>query len=226
MKQKIIITGASGNLGSSIIKKLSKHGYTILGTTNSPASAIALREEGIAATSIDLRDEEAVGTYVAANQSGVVAAILTAGGFAAGNFVHTDRGALREMYSLNFETAYFLVRALLPVFEQRNGGQFILIGSRPALEAKEGKELIAYSLSKRLVFYLAELINEFGKTKNITATVIVPSTINTAANRAAMPQADYSKWVSPEAIADTVYFLLTDSGREIREGVMKLYNMA
>lgn len=100
------------------------------------------------------------------------------------------------------------------------------MGSRPALEAEEGKDLIAYAFSKRLVFYLAELINVYGKGKNISASVIVPSTIDTPANRQAIPHADFSKWVTPEAIADTICFLLSDSGRQIREGVVKLYNEA
>ena len=151
---------------------------------------------------------------------------MTVGGFAMGSFAETDGEALRHMYSLNFETAYFLVRALLPKFEQQGGGQFIFIGSRPALDPKAGKNLIAYSLSKSLVFHLAELVEAYGHDKGIRATVIVPSTINTPANRSAMPDADFSKWVSSDAIAETVAFLLSEAGQQVRQSVIKLYNEA
>lgn len=226
MEQSVIVTGASGNLGSGVVKKLKAAGYRVLGTVGSPGSAEALQKEGIEATPLDLSDEEAVQQYIDAKEDGVVAAVLTVGGFAAGGFCKTDGEALRRMYQLNFETSYFLVRALLPIFEKKGGGQFVLVGSRPALEPEEGKDLIAYAFSKRLVFYLAELINVYGKGKNISASVIVPSTIDTPANRQAIPHADFSKWVTPEAIADTICFLLSDSGRQIREGVVKLYNEA
>lgn len=86
--------------------------------------------------------------------------------------------------------------------------------------------MVAYALSKGLLFHLAELINEHGRKKNITATVIVPSTIDTLANRKAMPEADTTKWIKPEAIAESIAFLLTDPGMTLREGVLKLYNQA
>jgi NAD(P)-dependent dehydrogenase (short-subunit alcohol dehydrogenase family) len=85
---------------------------------------------------------------------------------------------------------------------------------------------VAYSLSKSLVFRLAELFNESGKSKNISATVLVPSTIDTPQNRASMPDADFAKWVPAASIADVVAFLLTDSGHMVRETVVKVYNGA
>lgn len=226
MNTSVIVTGASGNLGGVVVQKLKSAGYTVLGTVGSQGSAASLQKQGIMAAPLDLSDEAAVQQYVAGLDTDVSAAVLTVGGFTAGGFDKTDGETLRKMYSLNFETAYFLVRALLPVFASRGGGQVILVGTRPALLADEGKNLIAYSLSKKLVFYLAELINAHGREKNINATVIVPSTIDTPPNRKAMPDADFSKWVTPEAIADTIHFLLSDSGRQVRESVIKLYNEA
>jgi NAD(P)-dependent dehydrogenase (short-subunit alcohol dehydrogenase family) len=75
-----------------------------------------------------------------------------------------------------------------------------------------------------MVFKLAEFINVEGKDKNVTATVIVPSTIDTEANRKAMPGADFSKWVKPEVIAETISFYLSPEGRMIREAIVKIYN--
>ncbi|MDX1407116.1 MAG: hypothetical protein R3330_03255, partial [Saprospiraceae bacterium] len=94
------------------------------------------------------------------------------------------------------------------------------------IEAAAGKDMLAYALSKGMIFQLAELINAYGRKTRITATVIVPSIVDTPANRKAMPDADPAKWVSREAIAETVRFVLSESGRQMREGVIKLYHQA
>jgi NAD(P)-dependent dehydrogenase (short-subunit alcohol dehydrogenase family) len=119
-----------------------------------------------------------------------------------------------------------MVRPLLKRFEENGGGQFVFIGSRPALNPNEGRHEVAYALSKKLVDYLADLINAHGKDKNITATVVVPSIIDTPKNREILSDKDFSSWVSLNAIADTIDFILSDSGKQIREGKIKLYNNA
>jgi NAD(P)-dependent dehydrogenase (short-subunit alcohol dehydrogenase family) len=85
---------------------------------------------------------------------------------------------------------------------------------------------MAYALSKSLIFRLAELINADSRQSHVHATVIVPSTIDTAANRQSMPDAEFNKWVPAASIADTIAYLLTDSGSMLREGVIKVYNEA
>jgi NAD(P)-dependent dehydrogenase (short-subunit alcohol dehydrogenase family) len=126
---------------------------------------------------------------------------------------------------LNFYTAFHIVRPLLAHFLKRQGrGQFILVGSRPGLNPTYGKDFFAYSMSKAMIFRLAEFINLEGKDKLVTATVIVPSTIDTEANRKDMPDADFSKWVPAKNIADAVSYSLSDTGWMLRENVLKIYN--
>jgi len=108
--------------------------------------------------------------------------------------------------------------------QQNNYGRLIFIGARPALNPAQGKDLTAYALTKSLLFKLADFINEENKGKNITATVVVPSTIDTALNRKSMPGANPSDWVTPEAIADSMEFVVSDKGNALREPVLKLYN--
>jgi NAD(P)-dependent dehydrogenase (short-subunit alcohol dehydrogenase family) len=127
---------------------------------------------------------------------------------------------------LNFKTAYFIARPLMQHFEKVGGGQFILIGARPALKAEAGKDYVAYALSKSLVFALSELINASGSGKKISSTVIVPSTIDTEANRKSMPDANFSKWVKAESIAETIEFVLSDAGQSMRDTVIKMYHEA
>ena len=131
---------------------------------------------------------------------------------------------MRKMFSLNFETAYHVAR---PVFlhmqQEAIPGRIILVGARPALLAGAGKDMLAYGLSKSLLFKLAEYLNAEGKAKNIVTSVIVPSTIDTPTNRKEMPQADFSAWVTAEEIAETMAFITSAKGSTLREPVFKIY---
>ncbi len=226
MKKSILITGVSGSLGNTVWRRLAAAEYHILAPVRSQRSVDALQSEEVAATILNLTDEEAVRTYVkeAKEKWNVVGAVMLAGGFSAGDLLSTDKDTLGKMFALNFETTFYLVRELIPVFEQRGGGRFIFIGSKAALEPEEGKNEVAYTLSKQLIFHLAELVNAHGKGKGIDATVIVPSIIDTQKNRQFLPDADFAKWVSPEAIADTMCFALSEAGRQMRNSILKLYN--
>ncbi len=224
MKKSILVTGASGNLGSAVLKKFTTENYDIFAT--------GLKDEelhGVNIKAVDLTNESEVDQYmesITSDNPDLRAALLLVGGFAMGDISKTDGAALQKMYQLNFETVYFVVRKLLPYFEKNGGGQFVLIGTRPAFEADAAKDLVAYGLSKSLVMYLAEIINAHGKEKGITAATIVPSTIDTPQNRKAMPDADFNKWVKAEDIAESIHFLLTDTGKNLRETVLKIYNDA
>jgi short-subunit dehydrogenase len=105
-------------------------------------------------------------------------------------------------------------------------GRLVFIGARPALQASQGKDLIAYALTKSLVFKLAEFINADAKGENIVATVLVPSTIDTALNRQSMPGANPDNWVKPEQLADVLEFVFSEKGSPLRETVIKVYNNA
>jgi NAD(P)-dependent dehydrogenase (short-subunit alcohol dehydrogenase family) len=153
------------------------------------------------------------------------AAVLLVGGFTMGRLQNTSDRMIMEMMSLNFFTAIHVVRPLVEYFGKRNeGGQFVFIGSRPGLEAQKGTDFFAYSFSKSMVAKLAEFINAEGKDRSISAAVIAPSTIDTDANRAAMPGADFTRWVPPQSIAETIAFILSDAGRMVHQPVIRIYN--
>ncbi len=224
--RSVLLSGGAGALGASVLRRLRSAGFAVHAPSSSPKSVAELAQAGANAAQVDLTDEAAVKQYVRAiPEAGELrAAVLLAGGFAMGSLADTSTAELRKMLAINFETAFHLVRELLPLFERRGGGQFVLVGARPALDAGAGAHMAAYALSKGLVHQLAELINAFGRDKAIDATLIVPSVIDTPANRAAMPDADARRWVSPDAIADAIAFTLTDSGGQMRGSVLKLYN--
>jgi NADP-dependent 3-hydroxy acid dehydrogenase YdfG len=91
---------------------------------------------------------------------------------------------------------------------------------------KNSKGMVAYGLTKSLIFRLAELMNAEANETDVVTHVMVPSTIDTTANRKSMPDADFSKWVTPEAIADVIYFYCTQQAEIIKEPVIKVYNKA
>ena len=99
-----------------------------------------------------------------------------------------------------------------------------MIGSKPGIDMHNSKGMVAYGLSKSLIFRLAELFNDESKGTDVIAHVIVPSTIDTPQNRKSMPDADYSKWVKAEMIAEVIHFYAMDIASVIREPVIKIYN--
>jgi NAD(P)-dependent dehydrogenase (short-subunit alcohol dehydrogenase family) len=140
-----------------------------------------------------------------------------------GNIEKTDGTSLRKMYALNFETAYFVARPVFLQMQKQKGGRIIFVGSRPSLDAKAGKNMLAYALSKSLLFKLAEHLNAEGASHNIVVSVIVPSTIDTPENRDSMPDADFNNWVKPEDIAKNLAHLCSPDGNSLREPILKLY---
>lgn len=225
----ILITGANGNLGTAVVLNLHLKGHLICATVGPGPVDEAFNGMTVDTRQVNLTDEGEVRSYVddiTTKYPKVSAGVLLVGGFAMGDIKETDGAALDKQIALNFKTAYFVVRPLIEHFEKNGGGQIILVGARPALDANAGKGLVAYSVSKSMVFHLAELINASGKKKNIRATVLVPSTIDTETNRKSMPDADFSKWVKAEDIAETVSFILSDAGSTLRETVIKVYNEA
>jgi len=100
----------------------------------------------------------------------------------------------------------------------------VYIGARPAIEPAQGKNLVAYGLSKSLLFKLAEYLNEEAKGKNVTATVVAPSTLDTPLNRKTMPDTDPAIWVKPAALAEILEFVVSEKSSVLRESVLKVYN--
>ena len=225
----ILITGANGNLGQAVTNHLLGKGYSLLAAGLGNAGDLPAHDR-LTFHQADLMDEATALRFaekVIRETGDLEAAVLLVGGFAMGKLADTSKAELEKMIGLNFYTAYHLVRPLLKHFLSRQeGGQFILVGSRPGLDAAAGKDFFAYSLSKAMIFKLAEFINAEGKKNNVTATVIVPSTIDTPDNRKAMPDADFSSWVPPERIAEVISFALTPAGKMLRENILKVYNRA
>lgn len=227
MSNTILITGASGNLGSAVLKKFLDNGFQVAALVSDRHGSKRKDTAKRKTFPLDLLDENRVQQtvrQVVEIFGGINMAVLTAGGFARGSMADTGEEELNEMYRLNFLTAYHAARQVfLQMQKQDGGGQVILIGSRPALHPGSAINMLSYALSKSLVFRLAEVINEDGKASGVTASVIVPGIIDTPHNRKAMPDADFTKWVPPSVIAENIYHLSTPAGKQLRESIIKVY---
>lgn len=164
----VLITGAGGNLGSAVVKRFVTDGWQVLAIV-SAGKTPAEKAKGVDFFEVDLVDEQAVNTMIhqiSSKYKTLDAALLLAGGFEAGGVDKTDGAALMRMYSLNFETAYHIARAVFNrMLMQPEGGKIVFVGARPALEPKAGKGLVAYGLSKSLLFKLSEYLNAAGGAK-------------------------------------------------------------
>ena len=224
MRKTILITGANGNLGAAVTQKFLDEGYKVIGLVAPNSKTDFIKSDQLEIHHVDLMKEEE--TFNVINKlDKAEGAVLTVGGFGMGTLEATSLEQIEKMFHLNFVTAYNTSRAVLQKFKKdKTGDQIVLIGARPALEPSAAKGVVAYGLSKRLVQYLSDIINEESENTGITSSVIMPSLIDTPPNRQAMPKADFNKWVKPETIADNIFHLFTDSGKALRETVLKVYN--
>lgn len=201
-----MITGASGNLGAAIVEKFSKDGYTVFGIDHQ-SRPLFQRSENYWEAGVDLQDAEAT-QYMMDDILGrgneIEALVCTAGGYMAGKLEETGTGDILSQFNLNFFTAFNIVKPVLLHMQKQGRGKIFLVGSRPGLDITKGNNSVAYAFSKSLIFRLAELLNHTYNGEGIQTWVIVPGTIDTPQNREAMPGNDFSKWVLPSTIAETV----------------------
>ncbi len=224
----IIITGANGNLGTVVTKKFLNSGYRVIATVIHEDFAKDLTSHpNLQVEIVNLTNETETCLFVQKSISKykqIDGALMLVGGFAAGDIHATGAAELEKQFSLNFETAYFVARPTFRHMLEKGNGRLVFIGARPALKASDGKDLLAYALGKSLLFKLAEFLNEEARGKNVTATVVVPSTIDTPANRKYMPLTNPVDLVKPEQLADILEFVVSEKSSGLRESVLKVYN--
>ena len=228
--KNIVVTGAGGHLGKVVVDTFLQKEYNVIAIVSSDASKSGLPARDCLYVYVaDLTDESATDETIKKiidQHTTIDAALLLAGGFAGGNVASTSAIDIQRQIDLNFFTAYNVARPLFRHMLEKEIGRIVFIGARPALEASAGKNVIAYGLSKSMLFKLSEYLNAEAKGKNVVTAVVALSTLNTGANRKSMPDADASKWVEPAALAEILAFIVNDSGSPIRETVLKVYNNA
>lgn len=213
----ILVTGAGGNLGSAVVQLLAGRGALLVAMERTEASlGRALSgldaERVLAVPGIDLRDPAASRSLVdhALQRFGRVDGLVhTVGGFAMADSDGWDLAHWMGLLEINLVTTLNLSRAVAAAMRSSGRGSIVTIGSAAA--ARAGRGMAAYAAAKSAVLRLTESLADELKTHGVRANCVLPGTIDTPQNRAAMPKADTSRWVTPAEIAEVIAFLLSDA---------------
>jgi NAD(P)-dependent dehydrogenase (short-subunit alcohol dehydrogenase family) len=210
----VVVTGASGALGKVVVAAALAKGAKVAGIDHAEAT-IKATSERVELGGIDLTDaaEASKAIDVAASHFGKLDALINiAGGFAFETVSDGDPKTWQRMYALNVLTALNASRSAIPYLAASHAGRIVNVGAMGALQAGAG--MGPYAASKAGVHRLTEALAAECKGK-ITVNAVLPSTIDTAANRASMPGADFAKWVRPDELADVILFLASDAASAV-----------
>lgn len=208
--QRVVVTGAFGALGRVVVRSLAASGAAVAALDHAPAPADV--PAGVQAFGgIDLADAAAARAAMTGAEralGGIDALVNIAGGFRWETVAEGSLDTWDQLYRLNLRTAVAASQAALPFLLAAGGGRIVNIGAAGAVKAGTG--MGAYAASKAGVARLTEALAEEFKDRGITVNALLPSIIDTPANRADMPDADASRWVTPEQLAGIVRFLLSE----------------
>jgi NAD(P)-dependent dehydrogenase (short-subunit alcohol dehydrogenase family) len=210
----VVVTGALGALGKVVAEQALARGARVAGVDHAPSQA-PVTPNRIEIGSVDLADPAQAKKAVeaAALHFGKLDALINiAGGFAFETIADGDTKTWQRMYALNVLTALNASRSAIPHLMASRAGRIVNVGAIGALQASSG--MGPYAASKAGVHRLTEALAAELKGK-ITVNAVLPSTIDTAANRAGMPNADFSKWVTPKELADVILFLASDAASAV-----------
>jgi NAD(P)-dependent dehydrogenase (short-subunit alcohol dehydrogenase family) len=210
----IVVTGASGALGKVVAEAALARGARVAGVDHA-ASQLPATDNRIELGGVDLSDASSAKKAIdaaAAHFGRLDALVNIAGGFAFETVADGDPQTWQRMYALNVLTALNASRSAIPHLVASGAGRIVNVGAMGALQAGSG--MGAYAASKAGVHRLTEALAAEWKGR-ITVNAVLPSTIDTPANRASMPRADFAKWVTPQELADVILFLASDAASAV-----------
>jgi NAD(P)-dependent dehydrogenase (short-subunit alcohol dehydrogenase family) len=212
MKRKVVlITGGSGALGQTVVPAFVATGASVVMGDLNP-----VKMPGVTALKADFTDQTQVRGLVdevIRTSDRLDVLINLVGGFATGRIVETEMSLWQRMLTMNLTSAFLLSQAVLPSMIQRGQGRIVHVAARAALEPFAGAA--AYIVSKAGLIGLIRTLSAELEGSGVTVNAVLPSTIDTPANRKAMPAADRSKWARPDSIADALTFLSSDAAGQI-----------
>jgi NAD(P)-dependent dehydrogenase (short-subunit alcohol dehydrogenase family) len=230
----VMITGAVGNLGLAAAQAFQRtRHHTVLvdrslDRLQKAYADLVVSPDHLLAGGVDLSSPGSVQKLVAdviTRFGGVDVLINTVGAWGGGKPVHEEDPATWDLLlNVNLRTTLHCCRAVIPQMLRQGRGKIINTASRDGLAGTAG--YAAYSVSKSAVLRLTEALADELKSSNINVNCIMPGTIDTPQNRAAMPDADFSKWVEPAALADVILFLASDAARAVNGAAIPVYGKA
>lgn len=226
----VIITGAAGALGSvastmffdrgASLALVDKHADRLLSRWRGADQVVCLSSDLTVASSVEKSVKRIFERF-----GRIDALVNIAGGFAMGPQIHeASEGAWDRMLELNVKSVFLMTRAVIPVMRRQKTGRVVNVSAKTAL--KGGSGIAPYVISKSAVIKLTECLAEENREEGININCILPSIIDTPANRADMPDADFSRWVPPEAVVDVVLFLVSEESRAVHGASIPVYGLS
>ena len=212
----VLITGAKGGLGTFVTQRFLGTGATVIGASRS-ISQEDFPAPNFVALPVDFTRSAAVTGAIGSivERYGKLDVLVhVVGGFAGGKSVaETDDATWEQMRDLNLTAAFYVLRAALQHLRKSGSGRIVAVGSLTAVEPHAG--LAAYVTFKSALVSLVRTVALENKDAGVTANVVLPGTMDTPANRKAMPRADFSKWLKPADVADLVLWLADERAAQI-----------
>jgi NAD(P)-dependent dehydrogenase (short-subunit alcohol dehydrogenase family) len=230
MHSTAVVTGATGGLGASVTERLLADGWRVVAPwiVEEELARVTPRE-GLELIQADLfaPDEVArvINAAIAEPSAPLRGLVNLVGGFAAGGRVHeTPVDQFERQFELNLRATYLMTQGVLPHMLSAGGGSIVCVGTRAALQPFSGAA--GYIASKAAVIAFANAVATEYKQDRVRCNTILPSVIDTPANRVAMPKADHEKWVKPAAIAGVIASLLSDDSEPTSGAAIPVYGRA
>jgi NAD(P)-dependent dehydrogenase (short-subunit alcohol dehydrogenase family) len=227
----VLIAGGTGGLGRAVALKFLEQGASVAVTYRNPEELESLKASAdanasrLSGHSTDVTDEAAVAGLVdalVARHGRLDALVSAVGGYAGGaKLWEMDAKVLDQMLLRNLRSGFALSRAVVPAMLKQGNGAIVNVASRSALVHGPGES--AYAASKAAAVALIDSLAADLRGTGVRANSILPSIIDTEANRKAMPKADFSKWPKPEEIARVVLFLCSDDAKLIQGAAIPVY---
>src|SRR5579864_5099605 len=219
-----LVTGANGGLGIHVTQAFLEAGYAVIGLApkilQSDINHPNFTPLPAALDSLDAANKAAESVIARFGKIDVL--VHTVGGFAGGQTVaDTDDATFQRMFEMNLNSTFHMLRAVIPHMRKAGAGRIIAIGSRAAEDP--GPAVGSYSASKAALVSLMRTVALENKDAGITANVILPGTIDTPANRRAMPGADTTQWVKPTTIASLIVWLASDAAKDVTGAAIPVY---
>jgi NAD(P)-dependent dehydrogenase (short-subunit alcohol dehydrogenase family) len=220
----VLVAGGTGALGTAVVHELLDAGHAIVATWIVPDERERLASLPVELVEADLFDAGAADAAVAAVKD-LDAVVDLVGGFRSGPRVHeTDPDEFEGIIRLNLTPAFTLARAAMPRMMERGGGAFVGVSARPALRPFPGAA--GYITAKAAVLAFVGALDAEYRDHGIRCNAILPSVIDTPANREAQPDADWSKWVPAEEVAKVVRFLVSAESGPTSGAAIPVYGRA
>jgi NAD(P)-dependent dehydrogenase (short-subunit alcohol dehydrogenase family) len=219
-----IITGAKGGLGTHVTNAFLDAGATVAGVSRSIKGSDFDNPRFVAfpAELSDLQAAASVATATVERFGRIDVLVHLMGGFAGGTRVDsTDKETFDRMIDMNLRSAFFMCKAVIPHMRARKSGRIVAIGSRAAVEGNANAGV--YSASKAALIALIRAVALENRDHSISANVVLPGTMDTPQNRAAMAAADPSKWVQPAQVAQMIAVLAADGTAQVNGAVIPIY---